>query len=357
MAFSTAGETRTLLALTKALRPHGFDISQKSRVLDVVEAAAALPEATSPAGSSSGKCLNLGETLPPVLRAKAGPLGPNHPWLLPGDWDYAWKSHFDFVVHAPLGDRYQTHPLFAVEFDGPTHESHEVRQRDYRKNRLCVASGLPLVRIDDAFLRPQQRLVLVQWLAELWVAHRQEMPILVAERDQQIEAMTDRDREEMGSVLIPDLDVNLLFQMGHPYPPTLELAQQLDRRFGFHWSWIRAKAERAEGSWRVATFKPPVDRSSVGLIQRWACSVRLSGPDERMVDIVGRANTRSGYPLGSSASQTTSAIWAAIHAGRMPYLPAGPWLGTSSVVGEVLCLHDALRNIGMWLERQAGEPT
>lgn len=47
--------------------------------------------------------------------------GPRHPWLRPGDWDYAFKAHFDFVVHAPLAERHATHPLFAVEFDGPGH--------------------------------------------------------------------------------------------------------------------------------------------------------------------------------------------------------------------------------------------
>ncbi len=126
--------------------PLGYSISQKVRVLDVVRAASDSPEITTPVGPS------LGDMLMPALRADAGPFCQGHPWLRPGDWDYAFKSHFDFVVHAPLGERHATQPLFAVEFDGPSHRQRDVRVRDCRKNRLCAASGLPPVRIDDTFL-------------------------------------------------------------------------------------------------------------------------------------------------------------------------------------------------------------
>jgi hypothetical protein len=121
-------------------------MSQKTRVLDAIEAAAAAPAATAAPGPS------LGDLLIPALRDAAGPLGARHPWLRPGDWDFAFKSHFDFLVHAPLGERHATQPLFAVEFDGPTHATPEDRARDSRKNRLCLASGLPLVRLDASFL-------------------------------------------------------------------------------------------------------------------------------------------------------------------------------------------------------------
>lgn len=43
---------------------------------------------------------SLGEMLMLSLRQAAGPLEPKRPWLRSGDWDFAFKSHFDFVVHA-----------------------------------------------------------------------------------------------------------------------------------------------------------------------------------------------------------------------------------------------------------------
>jgi hypothetical protein len=147
--FSTPPEVRTFAALHDVLAPLGYAISQKARVLDCIQAAAANPQATTPVGPT------LGDVLVPALREVAGPFGPTHPWLHKGDWSYAFQAHFDFVVHERLAGAHPTHPLFAVEFDGTqTHASAVAQQRDLRKNRLCAASGLPLVRVDDTFLHP-----------------------------------------------------------------------------------------------------------------------------------------------------------------------------------------------------------
>ncbi|MGH8472304.1 MAG: hypothetical protein ACREVJ_07615, partial [Gammaproteobacteria bacterium] len=96
--------------------------------------------------------------------------------------------------------QHPTHPLFAVEFDGAqTHSSLAVRQRDLRKNRLCAASGFPLVRIDDTFLCRREQLSLVAWLARLWAAHRSEMPQLLADRDAEVDAMSEEEFKRLGS--------------------------------------------------------------------------------------------------------------------------------------------------------------
>jgi hypothetical protein len=106
-------------------------------------------------GSRRG-CLPL-----PATRKSAGPLCSTHAWLRPGDWNYAFCSHFDFVVHEGLDGKHPTHPLFAVEFDGSSwHSTPDARRRDQRKNRLCLASGLPLVRINDTFLQCREQLQL-----------------------------------------------------------------------------------------------------------------------------------------------------------------------------------------------------
>ncbi|HMC07849.1 MAG TPA: hypothetical protein VKL22_00810 [Actinomycetota bacterium] len=343
MAFSTSSEIQTLAALNRVLSPRGYQISQKARVLDVVEAAAASPEATTPSGST------LGDRLPPLLRAEAGPFRPTHPWLHPGDWDYAFKSHFDFIVHTPLGEKHQTHPLFAVEFDGPHHHHPGTRLVDCRKNRLCVASGLLLVRLDQNFLLRQERLVLVAWLAELWESHRREMPRLIRERNATAEEMTDADWEEMGDFLYPELDVNLLFKLAHPYPPAITLANRLARRHGFVWHAItRFKVDNPR--WRVGLQNLPFSLYNHSLTERWESNVNLEGPAGQTAHLQASVDVRSGYPLDLD-DQSVEEQWAVFLAGKMPCLPAGPWLGAHSILGEALCLYAMLREIEQWLRR------
>jgi very-short-patch-repair endonuclease len=60
------------------------------------------------------------------------------------EYSYALNAHVDFVVADADHD-----PLFAVEFDGPTHRSEKQMVRDEIKNRLCRRLGLPLIRIDE----------------------------------------------------------------------------------------------------------------------------------------------------------------------------------------------------------------
>jgi hypothetical protein len=63
------------------------------------------------------------------------------------EYAYALRSHFDFVVTD--GDH---NPLFAVEFDGPGHESSDQAHRDRLKNHLCEHFQLPLLRINARYL-------------------------------------------------------------------------------------------------------------------------------------------------------------------------------------------------------------
>ncbi len=342
MSYSTQAEIRTFAALQRALAAHGYLTSQKARVLDVVRAAAAAPATTVTPGPA------LGDVLVPALREAAGPFDHRHPWLRPGDWNFAFKSHFDFVVHAPLGERHATHPLFAVEFDGPTHSTPSARSRDVRKNRLCLASGLPLVRVDTTFLHERERLSLIEWLATLWAAHRREMPSLLAERDAEVAAM---DAGEFGASALsllcerPELDVDLLFRLSHPYPPTRRLAARLARRFGF--SWPSFGAHPAEPRWSVGQQIPPVPSLNPGILETWTCEVELHGPSDQVVKVRGMVELRTGYPIEASGAVNDS--WEEILAGRMPFLPAGPWLGAAGIVGEALCQHNVLHEVEQWL--------
>lgn len=348
MAFSTPPEIDTFAALHAALVPEGYSISQKVRVLDCLRAAAENPAATRPVGPT------LADHIFPALREVAGPFGRTHSWLRDGDWNYAFTAHFDFVVHERLDSEHPTHPLFAVEFDGAhTHSSLAVRQRDMRKNRLCAASGFPLVRIDDTFLYRRERLSLVAWLAQLWAAHRSEMPQLLAERDAEVDAMTEEEFEEAGIWLLgerPDLDVDLIFRLQHPFPPVRQLADRLASRYGFQWSEVDAIAPDPDRPrWRVKSWCPPTPALENGLVERWRCELTLVGSDGRTAQLQGRANVQTGYPLHE---ETPDPGWDAFLAGRLPYLPAGPWTTAPSMLGHALCTHNTLIEIDLYLRRK-----
>lgn len=79
-------------------------------------------------------------------------------------FSYALKAHFDFVVTDT-----DWLPLFAVEFDSPSHRTPVQRSRDAKKNVLCKRFEFPLLRINDNYLRPiANRMNLLTWIIESW---------------------------------------------------------------------------------------------------------------------------------------------------------------------------------------------
>lgn len=80
------------------------------------------------------------------------------------EYSFALRSHFDFVVT----DR-EHKPLFAVEFDGPSHDSADQATRDTTKNRLAERFGLPLLRVRSAhILRRYDGWDLLTWIIDVW---------------------------------------------------------------------------------------------------------------------------------------------------------------------------------------------
>jgi hypothetical protein len=82
------------------------------------------------------------------------------------DIDYAHKSfglrsHFDFIISRD----YQ--PLYAVEFDGPSHSTDKQRERDTKKDRLCKLDGLPILRVNSRHITKDfGDLTLLAWIME-----------------------------------------------------------------------------------------------------------------------------------------------------------------------------------------------
>lgn len=78
-------------------------------------------------------------------------------------YSYALKAHFDFVVcRGSL-------PLFAVEFDGPHHQTElNTIRRDALKASVCANLGMPLLRIDSVHLRKVGQITVLAWLIHVW---------------------------------------------------------------------------------------------------------------------------------------------------------------------------------------------
>lgn len=78
--------------------------------------------------------------------------------------NYAFKAHFDFLI-----TRDDSLPIFAVEYDGSRHSSDPATiERDKKKNTICQKLGMPLCRIDSAYLKRVGKFSIIGWLAELW---------------------------------------------------------------------------------------------------------------------------------------------------------------------------------------------
>ena len=67
-------------------------------------------------------------------------------------YSFALKSHFDFTVSDT-----ENRPLFAVEYDGPSHDTEEQMRRDQLKHRVVDHFDFPLLRVRDQHLERRFR--------------------------------------------------------------------------------------------------------------------------------------------------------------------------------------------------------
>jgi hypothetical protein len=84
------------------------------------------------------------------------------------EYSYALKAHFDFLI-CDKNDM----PLFAVEFDGPTHGTPRQIRNDLLKDSLCRKLGLPVLRANWNHLTKRfRRTTPLSWLVETWFLSR-----------------------------------------------------------------------------------------------------------------------------------------------------------------------------------------
>lgn len=66
--------------------------------------------------------------------------------------DLFYMGRFDFVVYERIGK--QSMPVLAIELDGKEHFSDEVvMNRDRKKNAICVAHNLQIIRVENSYAR------------------------------------------------------------------------------------------------------------------------------------------------------------------------------------------------------------
>lgn len=66
--------------------------------------------------------------------------------------DLFYSGRFDFVVYEVLGQ--QEVPVLAIELDGKEHfEDEVVKQRDKKKNEICRAHDLQIIRVENSYAR------------------------------------------------------------------------------------------------------------------------------------------------------------------------------------------------------------
>ncbi|USI78603.1 DUF2726 domain-containing protein [Sphingopyxis sp. USTB-05] len=76
---------------------------------------------------------------------------------------FGLRAHFDFTISRGYD------PLYAVEFDGPSHLTDVQRERDGKKDRLCQLSGLPILRVNSRHITQDfGELTLLAWIMETY---------------------------------------------------------------------------------------------------------------------------------------------------------------------------------------------
>ncbi|MGL5749519.1 MAG: DUF2726 domain-containing protein [Paraclostridium sp.] len=81
-------------------------------------------------------------------------------------YDYALRAHFDFVICNS-----NSLALFAVEFDGPTHNSTEQKYKDSMKDKICSYFKFPILRVSSNYNDTLSNdFNLLSWLVEYYFA-------------------------------------------------------------------------------------------------------------------------------------------------------------------------------------------
>lgn len=89
--------------------------------------------------------------------------------LQPGEWDYYTKAAFDFLICND--DRGQSYEL-VIEYDGRQHNETAQARKDSLKNRLCLESGLPIIRIGVENIKKWEGVSLLEYMLDVYFGEK-----------------------------------------------------------------------------------------------------------------------------------------------------------------------------------------
>lgn len=131
------------------------------------------------------------------------------------------RGHLDFLITRGIRQ-----PLFAVEFDGPRHETLTQIARDAVKNRLCFKAGLPLLRVRSGALEEHDKVSLLEYIAYLALSWEQCKTRLDSDYKRVLQG--DANHENV-------TDPQTAFSIAHPFPATELLCNQLWEEHRLDW--------------------------------------------------------------------------------------------------------------------------
>jgi len=95
--------------------------------------------------------------------------------LKKGEWDYYTKSVFDFVIANK--NKNQTWEL-VIEFDGHQHEEKKNKRKDDLKDRFCIESGFPILRIGMEEVKKRGNSKILEWILDMFFAEKERGKVL-----------------------------------------------------------------------------------------------------------------------------------------------------------------------------------
>jgi len=165
----------------------------------------------------------------------------NRDWINPEHFDYALKGQIDFTVALDF------RPVLAIELDGKFHQTPKAREGDWRKDDLCDALEIPLVRIDYGYMRAELLEGILGELVHRWLAipgqfnHHSQHELILRPTLLQFDAA----RRKFGSILAAQITTSSEF--------TIKTSELPNRYFESTISVVIAGAEYVLGKGRART--------------------------------------------------------------------------------------------------------
>jgi hypothetical protein len=151
----------------------------------------------------------------------------------------------DFAVIGPDGLA-----KLVIEFDGPEHARKKQKFSDIRKNRICYYSSIPLLRIDDSYIKKYEKVSALEYLVYRFLAWQEQWEGLVKEFHETVGSMSDEELEGMRELgyVDPAIDPSVIFDVTTPVPRLLELSNELYDVYGVITDYLSAENVKGDQS-------------------------------------------------------------------------------------------------------------